>query len=375
MKKSKEKSKSKKRIKVILMSIMLILSATTGFLAAKAVVTFNHTLNHVTRDYDSKLSTVDLSGIKVKSDDDIVNILLIGNDERKEKYYTNERGLRDVIMIATMDKKHGTLKLSSIMRDTRVYVPAADDYMKINSATNYEGEVKSLYKTIAHNFNIKLDGYVEVNFNAFKEVVNALGGVEVELTDTEVRYLSITNYIQKKKNRKGLKVGKQVLNGDQALGYCRIRKGIDQIGEPVVTANGLIDDYGRTWRQRAVITAAFEKLKTKSITTWYDIANKVLGEIVTDLDNDQIVKYMKDVATMGTTDVYQLQIPYNPYFREADKSEFGDSCLVPTDGISSEQNTEKNSAVLNQFVFEYDGEGEFEFKDDSSNDEEGDVSE
>ena len=364
----KTKSRTKRGIRIALMLVLLVISCTAGLFVAKARVALDQTLNHVTRDYGSKLSSVDLSGIKVKSDDNIVNILLIGNDKREEKYYTNQRGLRDVIMIATMDRKHGMLKLTSLMRDLRVFVPAADGYEKFNAATNHEGEVKSLYKTIAHNFNIKLDGYVEVDFDAFKEVVNALGGVEVNLTDTEVRYLSITNYIQKKKNRQGLVTGKQVLNGDQALGYCRIRKGFDMIGEPVVTASGLIDDYGRTWRQRAVLNSAFEKLKTKSLTTWYDIASKVMPYITTDLDNNQIFEYMKSVATMGTTDIYQLQIPHNPYFRESERGEFDDSYLIPTDGVSGEQNIEKNKDVLNQFIFEYDGKEEFEFKDSSLED-------
>ena len=366
-KQKKRKSRVKNSVKIIFLLFFLVISGTAGFFVAKARVTFNQTLNHVKRDYNSKLSSVDLSGIKVKSDDDIVNILLIGNDKRDEKYYSNDRGLRDVIMVATMDRKHGMLKLSSVMRDLRVYVPAADSYEKINAATNHEGEVKSLYKTLAQNFNIKLDGYVEVDFDAFKEVVDALGGVEVELTDTEARYLSITNYIKKKKYRKGLKAGKQVFNGEQALGYCRIRKGKDMIGEPVVTASGLIDDYGRTWRQREVISSAFEKLKTMSLTKWYDIANKVMGHIVTDLDNDHIFQYMKDVAAMGTTDIYQLRIPHNPYFRESSPGEFGpgNDCLVPTDGVSGEQNIEKNKEVLEQFIFEYNGKGEFEFKDSS----------
>ncbi|MDE7052643.1 MAG: LCP family protein [Lachnospiraceae bacterium] len=365
-KRKKRKSRVKNSVKIVFLLLFLVISGTAGFFVAKARVTFNQTLNHVKRDYNSKLSSVDLSGIKVKSDNDIVNILLIGNDRRDEKYYSNKRGLTDVIIIATMDRKHGVLKLSSVMRDLRVYVPASGSYEKINAATNHEGEVKSLYKTLAQNFNIKLDGYVQVDFEAFKEVVNALGGVEVELTDTEARYLSITNYIQKKKNRKGLKTGKQVLNGDQALGYCRIRKGIDMIGEPVVTASGLIDDYGRTWRQRAVLSSAFEKLKTMPLTKWYDIANKVLGHVVTDLDNDQILQYMKDVATMGTTDIYQLQIPQNPYFRIAPKGEFDSSeYIVPTDGVSSEQDIGKNKEILSQFIFKYNGKGEFEFKDSS----------
>lgn len=359
----KEKHRGRNIFKVVFMLVFLIISGMAGFFVAKARVKLDQTLNHVERDYNSKLSTVDLSGIKVKSDNDIVNILLLGNDRRNEKDYSNSRGLTDVIMIATMDRKHGTLKLSSVMRDLRVYIPAVEDYGKINSAANYEGGIKSLYKTLAQNFNIKLDGYVQVDFDAFKTAVDALGGVEVELTDTEMRYLSVTNYIRKKKYRKGLKVGKQVFNGEQALGYCRIRKGKDIIGEPVVTVSGLIDDYGRTWRQRAVLSAAFEKLKTMPLTKWYDIADKVMGYISTDLDNNQILQYMKDVATMGTTDIYEIRIPYNPYFRESYKGEFKDSCLVPTDGVSGGQNIEKNKEVLNQFIFEYNGKNEFKFTD------------
>lgn len=359
----KEKNSVKNGFKIVFMLVFLIVSGTTGFFVAKARVKLDQTLSHVERDYNSKLSTVDLSGIKVKSDNDIVNILLLGNDRRDEKYYSNNRGLTDVIMVATMDRKHGVLKLSSIMRDLRVYIPEAGGYGKINAAANYEGGVKSLYKTLAQNFNIKLDGYVQVDFDAFKTVIDELGGVEVELTDTEMRYLSITNYIKKKKYRKGLKTGKQVFNGEQALGYCRIRKGKDMIGEPVVTVNGLIDDYGRTWRQRAVLGAAFEKLKTMPLTKWYEIADKVMGHIATDLDNDQILQYIKDVATMGTTNIYELRIPYNPYFRESYKGEFNDSCLVPTNGLSSSLDIGKNKDVLNQFIFEYDGKNEFEFAD------------
>ena len=90
--------------------------------------------------------------------------------------------------------------------------------------------------------------------------------------------------------------------------------------------------------------------------------------ITTDLDNNQIFEYMKSVATMGTTDIYQLQIPHNPYFRESERGEFDDSYLIPTDGVSGEQNIEKNKDVLNQFIFEYDGKEEFEFKDSSLED-------
>ena len=84
-----------------------------------------------------------------------------------------------------------------------------------------------------------------MGYKGFEQAVNAVGGVEVELSDTEVEYLNRTNYVWKKKNRK-FKVGKQHLNGAQALGWCRIRKGMDVIGKPVKTVTGLAEDYRRT---------------------------------------------------------------------------------------------------------------------------------
>ncbi len=104
-KRKKRKGRVKNSVKIVFLLLFLVISGTAGFFVAKARVTFNQTLNHVKRDYNSKLSSVDLSGIKVKSDNDIVNILLIGNDRRDEKYYSNKRGLTDVIIIATMDTR------------------------------------------------------------------------------------------------------------------------------------------------------------------------------------------------------------------------------------------------------------------------------
>ena len=165
--------------KKIVFGFLMVLSILAGFLAAKAQVAFFDTLNHVQRDYDTVLENVDLSGIKVNSDDDIVNILVVGNDYRKEKDYTAS-GLTDTMIIATMDLKHGTLKMASLMRDNYVDIPGYG-YNKLNAANSFGG-IELLYKTIATNFNIELDGYVEVGFKAFTDVVDAVGGVELELT-------------------------------------------------------------------------------------------------------------------------------------------------------------------------------------------------
>ncbi len=363
-----KKKKSKKKLKGIrvLFSLALIISIVVGFFAAKAQFTLNNSLKNINRDYASALASVNLNGIKVSSDSDIVNLLLIGNDARIEKNYESKKGLPDVMMIATMDKKHGTLKLTSLMRDVRVYNPDTDSYMKLNESFNSNG-MKSLYKTIAENYNIKLDGFVSVGFDAFKDAVNAVGGVEIELTESEANYLRNTNYIHGKKNRASIKAGKHVLNGNQALGYCRIRKGVSRLGlEVPVTPNGLRDDYGRTWRQRNVLSKTFEKMKSQPISKWIEVANKVLSKVTTDLTNDKIMTYMKDVIMMGTTDIHQCQIPVEGYFRDGTVAEFGTAYLIPTNGVSNEYDISCNAEALNQFIFDYDGNGEFKYTPSSS---------
>lgn len=337
--------------KKIVLGILLVISGFVGFLVAKAQVTFYDSLDHVNRDYDTVLENVDLSGIKVNSDDDIVNILVIGNDYRKEANY-GASGLTDTMIIATMDLKHGTLKTTSLMRDLYVEIPGYG-YNKLNSANSFGG-IELLYKTIATNFSIELDGYVEVDFKAFTDVVDAVGGVEIEVTESEATYLNTTNYIRDKKSR-NVKVGKQTLNGAQALGYCRIRK-------QGTTVNGLRDDYGRTWRQRTVINAVFDKVKSLPMTDWLKIANKVLKNVKTDLTNEKIIAYITDVVTMGTTEIHQLQIPVRGYYRGSQNGEFSvGSCLVMTDGVNSVFSTSANTEALNNFIFDYDGKEPFSY--------------
>lgn len=353
----RSKAKRRKRtIKRVLLSVCIIISVVAGFFVAKAQYTFNQSLNHVTRNYDSALSKVDLSGIKVNSDNDIVNLLFIGNDHRKEWNGFVEEGLPDVMMIGTLDKKHKSLKLTSLLRDMKVYSSSSGKYRKLNECFN-DGGIKGVYKAIAENFNIKLDGYVMVGFDAFTQAINAIGGVEVELTQTEVDYLSQTNFIRKKKYRKGLKVGKQKLNGYQALGYCRIRKGRDVIGKSVVTANGLTDDYGRTWRQRTVISAVFAKMKKQPLSKWLDVGNKVLSNIETDLGNNEIISLMKDTVFLGTADVKQLQIPMEGYFTTTSDGAY----LISTN--TSETDWSTNADILKKFIFKYNGNGEFKYDD------------
>ena len=107
------------------------------------------------------------------------------------------------------------------MRDTLVQIPGYREN-KLNSA--YEkGDVDLLYKTIALNFNIRLDGCILVNFENFEKIIDFMGGLEITLTSSEARYLRNTNYISNPKYRTVVE-GTQLMNGNQVLGYSRIRK-------------------------------------------------------------------------------------------------------------------------------------------------------
>lgn len=319
----------------VIWGLCLAASVFAGFWIARTQIVFSS----VNRDTDNVLKDVELPEGSYHSDKKIVNVLIIGNDYRQEAGYTSS-GLPDSMMIGTLDKKHKTLKLTSLMRDQLVEIPGYGEN-KLNATFGFgEDGVTLLYRTIAQNYNMKLDGYVELDFNAVKEVVNSVGGIEVELTESEANYLNTTNYIKPKKFRT-VKVGKNKLNGAQALGYSRIRK-------TVYTPTGLTDDYGRTWRQRNVVNAVFSKVKGMSLSQLMDLAQTVLSQYVkTDLSSSDIIGYVKDVVLMGTTDIYQLQIPMEGYYtNDHNYGTLGD-VLLP--------DLAANSEALNQFIFEYKG--------------------
>lgn len=180
----------------------------------------------------------------------VINILLVGSDHGAIK---GDHGRSDSIMIATVNFKTKELKLTSLMRDMYVEIPG-HGHNKLNAAYAFGG-VELLYQTIAKNFGIKIDKYCVVDFSTFEKVINKVGGVEISLEEKEAKYLNTTNYISKKKYR-NVKVGKQTLNGNQALGYARVRY--------VVSKKYGDGDFGRTGRQRAVLQAALNKVLQQS---------------------------------------------------------------------------------------------------------------
>ena len=335
----KKKRKGKIWTKVI-WGFCLVASVFAGFWVARTQIV----LGSLNQDTQNVLKEVDLPEGNWKSDKKIINILIIGNDYRQESGYT-AAGLPDSMMIGTLDKKHKTLKLTSLMRDQVVEIPGYGEN-KLNATFSYGSDgVTTLYKTIVQNYGIKLDGYVELDFNAVKAVVNQVGGIKIELSESEANYLNRTNYIQPAKYRT-VKPGMNTLNGAQALGYSRIRK--IAFGIQPYTPDGLTDDYGRTWRQRNVVNAVFNKVKGMSLSQLLDLTQTILSKYVkTDLSSTDILGYVKDVVLMGTTEIYQLQIPVEGYYtNDPSYGSLGD-VLLP--------DLAANSEALKQFIFDYKG--------------------
>lgn len=310
-------------MKRVLWIIIFAAAILGGHEAAKMKYQLTETLSLMDRDSEMDLSDVEVSDDKLLSQDKIVNILLVGADKRE---YWSQKGRSDSVMIATIDMKNKELKLTSLMRDMYVTIPGYEN-AKFNAAYSYGG-ISLLYQTIAENFGIKLDGYVIVDFAAFKNVINKIGGVDVELTQEECDYLHET-YADKKTSISKLQPGLNKMNGVQALAYTRIR----YVGP---------GDFGRTQRQRNVLNAIFKEAKSMSFSELKGLAEEVLPCVVTDVTNDEIISYLMSVMMMGTTEIEQMRVPIdNGYTQDRIN---GQAVLVV--------DWEMNREALSKFIFE-----------------------
>ena len=219
-------------------------------------------------------------------EDGVYNILLLGVEAIGNNNVAS--GRTDSIMIATINTKQKTLGLTSLMRDSYVTVPGHYD-TRINAAFGLGG-VPLMYETIAYNYGIRLDGSAIVSFKTFQKVIDDLGGVDIELTPAEAEYLNTTNYVSKKSNRT-LKPGINHMNGNQALGYARVRKR--------ATLDGSNNDFGRTSRHRRVMAAIFKEVKKSNPVTLVKLLDTVFSEVQTDIKKSNASSYLAEVLELS----------------------------------------------------------------------------
>mgnify|MGYP000306333020 CR=1 FL=1 len=237
-----------------------------------------------------------------RSEDYVSNYLIFGVEE-----IDNARNT-DAILIASINTKDNTIKLTSLLRDT--YIETENDKPHKLNAFFGLGGANRLVEVIEDNYRIKIDGYAYINFESFEKIVDLLGGITIELSEEEADYLNSTNYISNPIYR-NVRPGLNHLNGNQALGYCRIRM--------VKTLGGAADDYGRTLRHRRVLSAIFEKYKSKGLVDLIIIANKILKYIKTNVTQEQIEKALENIIENKITKMETMRIPVNGAFEAPKK--------------------------------------------------------
>ncbi len=261
----------------------------------------------------------------------VYNILLIGEENIDSG---DSRGRSDLIMIASINNDTKAVKLTSVMRDCLVAIPGHADN-KINAAYAMGG-VSLLYETLKANLGVEIDNYMLVNFESFEAIIDTLGGVDVVLSRQEANYLNNTNYISKPEYRT-VTEGMNHLNGNQALGYCRIRK--------VGTADNQYSDFGRTKRQRDVLNEIYKSASGLSYMGLLSAANKCLPYIRTDMDAEDIEAYVNMILTIGMEKgIENFRIPIAGSFSEA----------ILREMIVTKINLEMNTEALRTFIYGQD---------------------
>ncbi|MBQ6550923.1 MAG: LCP family protein [Lachnospiraceae bacterium] len=238
-----------------------------------------------------------------KGEEGVTNILLIGTDGRNK----TEESRSDTIVLCSICPRQKKICLTSILRDSYVTIP---DYgmNRINHAYQMGG-ARLLIETIEMNFHVRIDNYVKVDFFSFVDIVDALGGVTVDVLDEEVHYLNAylcdVNLLTGRPAEEDFLAsgGTYRLTGRQALAYSRIR----YIGT----------DFGRTERQRTVLQAAFREVKKKpfkAVTAAYG----VLPELVTDLTELEITGMVLRLPVYSGYEIVSDHIPYDHMWQNAE---------------------------------------------------------
>ncbi|MBU3110765.1 LCP family protein [Clostridium lacusfryxellense] len=214
----------------------------------------------------------------------IINIAFFGLDRRE----VNQQSRSDSIMILSIDEKHKKIKIVSIMRDTYVEIKNYGK-TKINHAYSYGGPQLAI-RTLNENFNLDIRDYVTVDFSNFEKLINAIGGVTIDVKQDEISLIpQIT------------KPGPQILNGLQAVAYSRIRHTVG-------------DDFRRTERQRTVLSVMLTKIQSLGVMKFPSVVSKLLPFTETSMNNMDIIKLGTNVFTSNIKTLDQKRFPVDGYW-------------------------------------------------------------
>ncbi len=261
-----------------------------------------------------------------------LNVALFGLDSREGDLGKGNRS--DTMMIASLNKATGEVKLVSVYRDTLLKLDDGS-YNKANAAYAFGGPEGAI-SMINRSMDMDISKYVAVNFNALVDVIDALGGLDITLTDAEVVHMN--NYCVETSKVTGAdytKIEPEVagtyhLNGVQAVSYSRIR----------YTGGG---DFERTSRQRHVLELIAEKAQSASFSTLNKIIDKVFPQVSTNFTITEMIAYAKDIAKYKLGD--SMGFPDNNSF---DMLDVVGSVVIP-------ETLTSNVEDVHKFLFGDDG--------------------
>jgi len=218
-------------------------------------------------------------------DSDVVNILLLGTDMRLP--YTSDPGRADAIQVISLNRSTGAVKLISFERGIMVPVPEHGTDL-LTHAYRWAGPdyMLSLFRDY---FLMDMAGYAQVDFEAFIEIIDAIGGIDVELTEMEAWAID-------KDHTHHLSEGMNHLDGDLALKYCRLRK-IDS-------------NWHRIERQRTAIQAVMNKARGMNLAELNALADTILPLIHTDITKEQISDLLLHAPKYVGAKAEQMTVPY-----------------------------------------------------------------
>ena len=288
----KKKKSSFKRFLIAVALIIVFLAAGLYVLVGKVYAEMNY----------EEIESVASSPMK---EEGVTNILLIGNDSREN----GEDGRSDAMILLSISNKTKKIYMTSLLRDMYVEIPGHKDN-RLNAAYSYGG-AELLMETIEKNFDIHISRYVLVNFEAFANLVDAVGGVDLELTGKEVEYVNgyLVEYNILLGRPEGtdyfddLSGGMVHLNGPQALAYCRNR----YIGT----------DFGRTERQRKVLTEVIHKLPKGVLTNPKGLIDGLMPNLTTNLTQAECYRLSLMAPKILTYDIIQNSIPMEGTYKDA----------------------------------------------------------
>ena len=323
----------KLRLLSLLLTLTVVLVVAGGGVAYGFIKA--HYLDPYQESYTEIEKTPEALGItKMEVPEGITSIALFGIDSREEDF----RGNSDTIMIITLDAEHKAIKLVSVVRDTLVEIEG-HGYAKINAAYCLGGAPLAI-KTLNQTFDLAITDYATVDFMSMASIIEAVGGIEADLSESEVKYANKVIFemawSRGAKQTYIEKPGPQTLNGVQAVAYARIRM--------TATASGENNDYGRTERQRYVMEQLFQKALDMDVSKYPMPIRTLLPCIETSLHYDDIF-YLAGLLTEKGLRFEKDRIP-------VDKAVMSHNLMVKGLGSCKYYDLEYAGELLNAFLYD-----------------------